>query len=118
MHPNLIHLPILPYLPCVLATCPQKKTKHLTMKLWCVTLCHTVYTLLPKQLLLKTNTSVSHWSCSRRPLTSPLRYPVVVLCHGDLEALALEDQPLHTLQQLIDDGDVGMGQLKALDVVA
>ena len=32
---------------------------------------------------------------------SPLCYPFVALCHGDLEALNLQDWSFHTLQQFI-----------------
>ena len=34
---------------------------------------------------------------------TPLRYPVVALCHGGPAALDLQDQPLHVLQQFIDE---------------
>lgn len=44
-----------------------------------------------------------------------LRHPVVALCREDPQALVLQDQPLHTLQQFTDDVDAGLGQLKALD---
>jgi len=37
-------------------------------------------------------------------------YPVVALCHGDLTALDLQDQPLHGLQQFTGGADVGVGQ--------
>ena len=43
-------------------------------------------------------------------------YPVAVLCRGDPAALNLQDWPYHTLQQFIDGVDVGVGQLKALDL--
>lgn len=56
---------------------------------------------------------MSHWSDSR-PLASatllivsshgaPLRYPVVALCHGDPVALFLNIQPIHMLQQYIEE---------------
>ena len=48
---------------------------------------------------------------------TPLRYPVVALCHGDPAALDLQDWPLHMLQQFIDEVDVEVGQFKALDWV-
>jgi hypothetical protein len=38
-----------------------------------------------------------------------LGYPIVALCHGDPAALDLQNWPLHTLQQLIDEVDVGIG---------
>lgn len=38
------------------------------------------------------------------------------LCHGDPAALHLQDWPFHALQQFIPEVDVGMGQLKALDL--
>ena len=43
---------------------------------------------------------------------TPLGYPVVILCHGDLAVSILEDQPLHVLQQFIDKMVVGVGQIK------
>ena len=47
---------------------------------------------------------------------SPLGYTFVSLCHGDPTTLDLQDQPFHILWQFIDGVDVGMGQLKALDL--
>jgi len=47
---------------------------------------------------------------------APLRYPVFALCHGGPSALDLQDWPFHTLQQIIDGVDIGVGQLKALDL--
>ena len=47
---------------------------------------------------------------------SPLGYPAVALCHEDPAALDLQDWSLHTLQQFIDRVDVGVGQLKALNL--
>ena len=44
------------------------------------------------------------------------RYSVVVLCHGDPAALSLQDQLFCLLQQFIDGVDVGVDQLKALDL--
>ena len=41
---------------------------------------------------------------------------VIALCHEDPAALELQDWTLHTLQQFIDGVDVGVGQLKALDL--
>lgn len=46
----------------------------------------------------------------------PLTYPLVALCHGDLIVLNLKVWPLHGLQQFIDGVDVGVHQLKALDL--
>ena len=43
-----------------------------------------------------------------------LGYPVVAPCYGDSAALAL--QPPHVLQQFTDEVDIGVGQLKALDL--
>ena len=43
----------------------------------------------------------------------PLCYPV---CHGDPAALALWDRPFHKLQHFTDEVDVGVYQLKALDL--
>ena len=36
----------------------------------------------------------------------------MVVCHRDPAILVLQDQPLHMLQQFIDEVDVGVGQLK------
>lgn len=79
---------------------------------------------IPFSLYLQVFIAVSHWSGSM-PLASaipsywaltgtPLGYPAVSLCRGDPAALDLQDRPLHTLQQLIDGVNVGMGQLIAL----
>lgn len=67
--------------------------------------------------------TVSHWSVLR-PLASVtlsildcdwtlLRYPEVTLCFGDHVDLV---QPLYALQHFIDGADVGVEQLKALDL--
>ena len=53
-----------------------------------------------------------YWILTR----TPLGFLVVGLCHGDLKALGLQDQPLHVLQWFIDGVDVGLGQLKVLDL--
>jgi len=74
--------------------------------------------------------AVSYWSVSR-PLTSvtlsaldslhylywfligtPIRYPVVALCHGDPATLDLQDWPFHMPQKIIDGIDIRMGQLR------
>lgn len=44
----------------------------------------------------------------------PLEYPVVALCHRDSEALGMQDEPLHMLQQIIDRVYGGVGQLITL----
>ena len=46
---------------------------------------------------------------------TPLRYPVVALCHRDPAALVLHNWPFQMLQP-ITEVDVGVGQLKALDL--
>jgi hypothetical protein len=43
---------------------------------------------------------------------TPLRHPVVALCHGDLAALDLQDRPLLAFLQFTDWVDVWVGQLK------
>lgn len=70
--------------------------------------------------------TVSHWSGSSLWLVlhhqywvltrSPFRFPVVALCHGDPEVQNLQDLPLHTFQQFTDGADIGVSQLKALDL--
>lgn len=83
-------------------------------------------TCLSTQLDLQMFIAMSHWS-DLRPLASAtlsildynwtlLRYPEATLCFGDHVALVLEDQSLHALQHFIDVADVGVGQLKALDL--
>ena len=42
---------------------------------------------------------------------TPLGYPIVALCHGDPAALGLPDWPIHLLQKIIDEVNVGVGQL-------
>lgn len=61
----------------------------------------------------------SGFRCSINTGSSPglLQYPAVALCHEELAALALQDGTLYTLQQSTDGVDVGMGQLKVLDLV-
>jgi hypothetical protein len=45
---------------------------------------------------------------------TPLEYPVVVSCHGNPEALDLQDWPFHTLQEIIQDGvDLGWAYSKS-----
>ena len=47
---------------------------------------------------------------------TPPSYPVVALCLGDPPTLDQQDWPFHAFQQFTDDVDLGMGQLKALDL--
>ena len=57
---------------------------------------------------------MSYWS-GLRSLASVIPSildPVVALCHGDPAALDQQDWPLHVFQQLTDDVDFGVGQLK------
>jgi hypothetical protein len=71
-------------------------------------------------------TAMSHWSDLRSlalphhqywDLTgTPLGYPAVALCDGDPVALDLQNQPLLMLEQLMDEVDIGVGQLKTLDL--
>ena len=53
-----------------------------------------------------------YWILTR----TPLGYPVVALCCGDPVTLNLQDWPLHILQQFINGINVGVSQLKALDL--
>ena len=87
--------------------------------------CHTEYPFA-KQLYLQMFPTMSHWSVWS-PLVSAtlsilgphLDFSWVSHCalyHGDLEALVTQDLPLHVLQQVIDGVDVGVSQLKALDL--
>ena len=47
---------------------------------------------------------------------TPPSYPVVALCHGDPAALEQQDWPLLDSQPFTNDIDVGVGQLRALDL--
>ena len=47
---------------------------------------------------------------------TPPSYPVVALCHGDPAALEQQDWPWHDSQSFTKDVDVGVGQLRALDL--
>lgn len=80
----------------------------------------------PNRFSLQTFITMSHWS-GPRPRAfatpsilvlhqAPLRYPVVALCHGDPAALNLQGQPFDKVQQFRGGVDVGVGQLKALDL--
>lgn len=55
-----------------------------------------------------------HYQCWIQMLSrTPPGCPVVAGCRGDPEALPLQEQPLHTLQQLLDGVDAGVCQLKS-----
>jgi hypothetical protein len=77
--------------------------------------CHTAYTL-SIQLYLQVFLAMNHWPWFQglwlllhyryQIFTgTPLTYPVVALCHGDLAVTDLKDWPLHMLQQSIDEVD-------------
>lgn len=87
--------------------------------------CHVVHPFAPIALLANVH-AVSHWSSSR-PLTSGISS--VLGPHQDFSQISgccpelwrsygfwSADQSLHILQQLIDVVDVGVGQLKVLDL--
>jgi hypothetical protein len=84
--------------------------------------CRNCIPFCPKELANVYVNESSIW----RPLASAIlsvldthllsRYSVVVLCHGDPAALSLQDQLFCLLQQFIDGVDVGVDQLKALDL--
>jgi hypothetical protein len=88
-----------------------------------VSQCVPLYTLLSTHLYLQMFIAVSPWSGSRPRASAtlsililtgtPLRYPVVALCHRDPAALDLQDWPFHVFQQFIDGVDVGVDQLKS-----
>lgn len=96
----------------------------LMCKVLCVTVCHRIYPL-PKHLYLQRFIAVNHWSGSR-PLVStiapilnpPWDYSWISCCRVSWRsaALALQDQPLHKIQQFIDRVNVWLGQLKALNL--
>ena len=89
------------------------------VELYCVTVCPTVYPFV-HTLLANVHTSDSLvWYeasgfCYSINTRTPFGYPVVALCHGDPAALALQDQPLQTLQHFIDGADGALGLLKVL----
>lgn len=97
------------------------KNKIFPWRLWCIT----QYIPLPQQLNLQMFIAVSVWSGSRplasitpstlNPHWAPLGYSVI-LCSGDLPALDLQDPPLHRLQQFLVGADIGVDQLRVLDL--
>ena len=103
MYPNPTHLPIPPYMPSALQPMPQTKHLHLQMSVamspWSVSrprgICHTFNSVSSLGLLL----DIMLLPCAMR------------LC-----SLDLHDLPLLEFQQFIDGVDVGVGQLKALDL--
>ena len=50
-----------------------------------------------------------YWILTR----TPLRYPVVAMCHGDPAALDLQDRPLHMFHQFINVVDAGVVNSKS-----
>jgi hypothetical protein len=68
-------------------------------------------------------TAVSRWSSLRflasvtlTILLSLPDYSIVVLCHGNPAVLDPKDWTFHVPQQFTDGVDLGVGQLKALDL--
>lgn len=92
--------------------------------------CHGVsrstYTLRPDHSLVNAHCSETLvWSevsefCNTINTGPSLRFLLEILLfpqsHGDPEALVLQDQPLHKLQQLIGGVDVVVGQIRAQDL--
>ena len=72
--------------------------------------CHvsqSIYTLLPNQSYLQNihcngSRLLTHYHYHWTLTQSPLRYPDVALSQGDPAVIVLQDQSLHTLQQVID----------------
>ena len=99
----------------------QQTNKNLTLE---AVTCRTVHPFVHKSLLAKVYCNESfvlvrglwllllcqYWIL----IWTPLRYPVVALCHG--EPLVLQDWPFYPLQQFTDEVDVGVSQLEALDL--
>jgi hypothetical protein len=91
-----------------------------------VVVCHTVY-LLPKQLYLQMFIAMNHWS-GLRPLSSATlsildppkdSSPISCLLPCVIESLKFwfcRTSPFYAHQQFIDKVDVGVDQLKALDL--
>jgi hypothetical protein len=50
------------------------------------------------------------------PHWTPLRYPVVALCHGDSMVLDQYYRFTHVLQQFVNEVDVEVSQFKVLDL--
>lgn len=85
------------------------------------------YTVLSTHIYLQMFIAASHWS-ELRPLassTSSILDPhqesswiscCCPVCHGDPAALDLQNQPFQPPQQFIDEVDIGMGQLKVLNM--
>ena len=78
---------------------------------------HTQYTLVQTALLANVhyNESLVWFEASCFCYTNT-RMSLRLLSHGDLAALVLQDQTLHTLQELIDRVDGWVDQLKVLDL--
>lgn len=88
MHLNPTHFPVPSYQPSALATSPQRKIiLKLSLKLWCVPVCHPF-----AQTGLPANVHCSEslvWFEASDLKGTPLRYPLVHLCHRDLTPLNL-----------------------------
>lgn len=126
MHLNSSHLPVPSYLPCTLATSPHKrktnKTKSLALKaVVCLHVSHSTPCVhIPLLANVQCNESLIWFKASGFCYTINTEFLSgllsVTLCHGDPVALDLQDQPLYTLQWMIDGVAVGVGRLKALDL--
>lgn len=130
MYPNPTYFPMPPCLPLPLQRPPSKtKTKptkhcsffppilsHIHLLQWHRELqCVTQYHFIQKGLLANV-LAVNYWPCSST-LSIPHSNSSQISCyHGDPVAMVPEDQSLHVLQQAIHGIDVGVGQLKTLDV--
>ena len=78
---------------------------------------YTVYPFVHTSLLVNVHCNES--LVCLRPLVSATLYKIIMeiplTCRGDPTASELQDW-LHALQQTIDEVDVGVGQLKVLDL--
>jgi hypothetical protein len=121
MYSNPTHLPIPSYLPSNLATFSPKEKKSCCVS---CTVRPTVHPFVHTALLTHVHAMSLVlfealgfcYTINAGSSLGLLLLPCVMegLCHP--VTLDLQDWPLHTLQQFIDGVDVGVGQLKALDL--
>lgn len=141
MDPNPAHLPVSPYPPLTPTACfPKNKTDNKTDKkkthlallsvqhlfilvALCAAVCHIIYPIVQSappikcSLQLVTGLGQGLWHLI---ITGPHQNSSHISCccpsHGDLVALILQDQFLHTLQQVTDVIDVRVGQSEGQNV--
>jgi len=122
MHPNPTHLPIPSFLPSALATSQTKEKKKIPLwqlQFLCVPQYSLLSTLLHFQISLQWVIGLDQDFCytintgsSLGLLSDMVLFPSVV----EILQLGSVGQALHMLQQFIHGVDVGIGQLKTLDL--